>query len=337
MQRKLVIAGTILVDAIKTIDVYPDAGKLVQIRSISQSVGGAVPNTAINLAKLDPTFPVKVFGKVGEDAYGSFVVEEMRKVGLDTSAMLYSKTAPTSFTDVMSVAGGERTFFTMPGANTELTVEDFDFDTLAPSHLHLAYLLLLDALDSPDPTYGSCAARLLAGAKARGITTSLDVISEPSDRYLRVVVPALPYVDYLIINEVEAAKIAGVEVTENGKPTVAGVRAAAQRLLELGVQKKVILHCPDMGIALDRDGSFTVVPSLCLPKGYIVGATGAGDTFCAGTLYALLKGYSDEQLLKLASLCAACNLSAADSISGMRPLAEVEKLENLYQRKENVC
>lgn len=332
MNKALVIAGTILADVIKTIPVYPDAGKLVQISSVTRAVGGAVPNTAIDIATLDPSFPVRVFGRVGNDEYGAFVTGRMKEAGLDTSAVIVSETAPTSFTDVMSVKGGERTFFTLAGANDELDIADFDFDRLAPSHLHLGYLLLLGALDKPDAGYGSRAARLLAEATSRGIPTSIDLISEPGDRYTRVVVPALPYVDYLIVNEIEAARLSGKELP-HGQPDAETLRGLAEDLLSLGVRKKVILHCPALGVCLDKSGEFTALPSLSLPAGYIVGTTGAGDAFCAASLYALLHGWSDREVLSLASCAAAANLSAADSVSGMRPLDEVRKLETLYQRR----
>lgn len=332
MNKALVIAGTILADVIKTIPTYPDAGKLVQISSITRAVGGAVPNTAIDIATLDPSFPVRVFGRVGNDEYGTYVTSRMKQAGIDTSAVIVSKTAPTSFTDVMSVEGGERTFFTLAGANDELDIEDFDFDRLAPLHLHLGYLLLLGALDKPDAEYGSRAARLLASAVSRGIPTSIDLISEPGDRYSRVVVPALPYVDYLIINEIEAAHLSGTALPDTG-PDAETLRTLAERLLALGVRKKVILHCPTLGVCLDKNRRFTAVPSLSLPAGYIAGTTGAGDAFCAASLYALLHGLDDRDVLSLASCAAAANLSAADSVSGMRPLAEVRRLETLYKRR----
>ena len=328
----IVIAGTILVDILKTVPVYPEAGRLVQISHMEQSCGGAVPNTAIDLAKLAPDLPVRVFGKVGNDEYGRFAIEKMASVGLDVSRMLISDTAPTSFTDVINVTGGERTFFTLAGANAELDVEDFDFEALGAPHLHLAYLLLLDALDQPDPEYGCRSARLLAAAKKAGITTSVDLISEPSDRYKTAVLPALPYVDYLIINELEASAITGIPLGKDPSPEE--LHRVTEALLALGVRKKVILHCPRLGVAHDREGGFTAVPSLALPRDYIVGTTGAGDAFCAGALYALTKSYTDEELLRLASLTAAASLGAADAVGGMRPLAELAALEERYGSKE---
>ena len=286
----------------------------------------------IDLAKLDPNWPVRVFGKVGNDEYGRFALDMMASVGLDISKMLVSDTAPTSFTDVINVKGGERTFFTLAGANAELDVEDFDFADLEAPHLHLAYLLLLDALDREDAEYGCRSARLLAAAKKAGIRTSVDLISEPSDRYKTAVLPALPYIDVLIINELEASAITGIKL--EGTPTAKDLNTITEALLALGVREKVILHCPAMGVIHDKETGFLASPSLDLPRDYIVGTTGAGDAFCAGALYALTHGYTDEELLRLASLTAAASLGAADAVGGMRPLAELPSLEDRFGRKE---
>ncbi|MBR7095651.1 MAG: carbohydrate kinase family protein [Clostridia bacterium] len=328
----LVLAGTILVDIIKTIEAYPEAGRLVKILKMDRSVGGAVPNTGIDLVRIDPDFPVRAFGRVGDDEYGRYAVNTMTEAGLDTSCVLVSDTAPTSFTDVMNVAGGERTFFTMPGAGAELDVGDFDLDALAPSHLHLAYLLLMETLDAPDADYGCRSARLLAEAKRRGIRTSVDLVSESSDRYKSAVLPTLPYVDVLIINELEAAAITGIAIPKH--PKREELMALTEALLSLGVREKVILHCPDLGVCHDKVTGFTAVPSLSLPEGYIAGATGAGDAFCAGALYALTHGYDDERLLRLGSLSAAASLSAADAVGGMLPLDKLWELETRFGRKE---
>jgi len=54
-----------------------------------------------------------------------------------------------------------------------------------PRIFHLGYLLLLDALDQPDAKFGTQAARLLAAAQAAGVKTSVDVVSEDSDRFAK--------------------------------------------------------------------------------------------------------------------------------------------------------
>ena len=104
-------------------------------------------------------------------------------------------------------------------------------------------------------------------------------------------------------------------------------------MLALGVKERVTVHCPEVGVTLGKNGDWTSVPSLKLPDGWIRGSVGAGDAFCAGMLYAIMKGLPPEESLRLASCAAACNLAAPDSISGARPLAETMELDRKFPRR----
>ena len=103
--------------------------------------------------------------------------------------------------------------------------------------------------------------------------------------------------------------------------------------MELGVREKVIIHCCEAGFALDKSGEFTIVPSLKLPKGFIKGSTGAGDAFAAASLYGLYNEWDDKKILEFASAAAACNLTETDSISGMKPAKEIEKMCKEFKRR----
>jgi hypothetical protein len=70
----------------------------------------------------------------------------------------------------------------------------------------IGYILLLDAMDAADPEYGTVMARAFARFQEMGLKTTVDVVSEDSDRFTRLVTPALRYVDYLILNEFEAGR-----------------------------------------------------------------------------------------------------------------------------------
>lgn len=67
------------------------------------------------------------------------------------------------------------------------------------------------------------------------------------------------------------------------------------------------------------------MPSLKLPSGWIKGSVGAGDVFCAGALYAIMKGFDPEKLLRVGSCAAAMNLAVLDSISGAKSSEETFK------------
>ena len=322
MRTGIAVAGTILVDKINEISAYPSAGELTQIRALKKSVGGCVPNVAIDLKKISPDTPIYAIGKIGDDEDGAYVKDCFEAVGVDVDGVAVSQSDRTSFTDVMSVVGGQRTFFTYAGASASFGLDDMDFDGLNARLLHLGYFLLLDKVDGGDGV------KILREAKARGIVTSIDLVSENSERY-SIVIPCLPYTDNLIINEVEAGKIAGIE------PTKENLKAIAEKLSALGVQERVIIHTPEVSVCL-HGGAFTVAPSYELPKGFIQGTTGAGDAFCAGCLIGIYEGASDEEILSLGAKAAVASLGSADATSGLKEKSELENVVKGLKRKE-IC
>jgi hypothetical protein len=92
-------------------------------------------------------------------------------------------------------ASGHRTFFHHRGANALWNGAGLDFKKTRARIFHLGYLLLLDAMDAPHPTCGTKAAALLRQAQAAGLKTSVDVVSEDSDRFAAIVRPALRHTD----------------------------------------------------------------------------------------------------------------------------------------------
>ncbi len=329
VERKgIALAGNILTDNVKMIESYPEKGMLSTITNETLAVGGCVPNTGIDIIKVDPTMTVKVFGRVGDDDKGRYVVGKMQQLGIDVSGVIVSKTQPTSYSDVMTVVGtGERTFFHNRGANKEFCPEDVDLDKLDTRMLHAGYLMLLDSFDKVEADGSTPMSKFLKAAQERGIKTSIDLVSESSGNFFKVTKAALPYCDYVIINEVESGNIVGIEPRDtNGNVVEENIKQIMQKLMAFGVKEKVIVHCPESGYCLDKSGSFTVSPSCKLPKGFIKGSVGAGDAFCAGSLYAIYNDYTDEQILRFANLTAISCLAGADSISGVRSKAELAVL-----------
>ncbi len=308
--RKVVTAGSILVDKINEIGAYPKAGELTQIRARSRVPGGLVPNTGCGIHILDPGIPVAAFGAVGDDDDGRFAVAELKRRGLDASGVVVKATA-TSFTDVMSVPGGERTFFTYPGASADWGYEDFPFDMVGDGDLVLlGYFLLLAKVDAGDGL------RILKKLKRIGAETAIDLVSENSNRYA-LVRECLPYVDNLVVNEIEASRLAGAD---------GDLREIAARLFELGVQRRVVIHMPEKGVSLLKDGTWTEVESVALPEGFIKGKTGAGDAFCAGCLTGIFNGLSEKEILELGGIAAVGAMSAPGAVEGMRSIAELRRL-----------
>ncbi|MGM9682814.1 MAG: PfkB family carbohydrate kinase [Eubacteriales bacterium] len=332
----IAIAGNILTDQVKTIDSYPERQMLASIVSVSKAVGGCVPNTAINLAKIDSSISISAIGRIGKDECGSYILDELQRNLIDTGNIRISSQTPTSFSDAMSVEDtGERTFFHYRGANAEFSPEDVQISSLNCKMLHIGYILLLDAFDREDPEYGTVMARFLADVQRAGIRTSIDVVSDNTGNFSKKVLPALKYTDNAIMNEIEGCASAGIEARDaNGKLLTKNIRKAMEILLSQGVRERVILHCPEAGFILNRNGEFTAVPSLQLPAGFIKGSIGAGDAFCAGCLFGIYRELCDREILEFASGAAACNLTAEDSVSGMRSKEEIRKLIASFPRRD---
>jgi sugar/nucleoside kinase (ribokinase family) len=315
----IAVAGSVLVDKINEIKAYPQSGELTQIVGLEKAVGGCVPNVALDLKKICPELNVKAIGKVGNDEDGAYVSNVLSQGGVDVSGFVVSEEDSTSFTEVMSVINGQRTFFTYPGTSADFGYNDIDFENLDSRILHLGYFLLLEKIDQGEGI------QILQKAQEMGIKTSIDLVSENSDRY-SLILSCLPYTNYLIINEIEAGKLTNMEPTDDNLEEI------ARKLKALGVSDKVVIHKPDFAVCLSNDG-YTVVNSYSLPDGYIKGTTGAGDAFCAGTLIGIYKEWSDTEILEFASGCAVMALGKADATSGLLTEEEIKEYCKQFERK----
>src|SRR5882724_5052871 len=250
----LLAGGNWIIDQVKLIDVYPQPEQLGNIRGQSQGTGGAPYNVLIDLAKSGAPFPLFAAGLVGQDSLGDRILDDCHQHKINTRHLGRTPKAPTSYTDVMTEQShGRRTFFHARGANALWRGADLDFAKTTPRIFHLGYLLLLDALDQPDQRFGTRAARLLAEAQLAGVKTSVDVVSEDSDRFARIVLPALKHVDYCILNEIEAGKTTGFKIRlPDGTLDTVALRHAAGALLQQGVRELVVIHFPEGAFARTR-------------------------------------------------------------------------------------
>jgi sugar/nucleoside kinase (ribokinase family) len=318
----LLAGGNWITDQVKMIDVYPALEQLSSIRSQSEGTGGAPYNVLVGLARSGAPFPLHAAGLVGEDALGREIIANCRRHKIGVENLRLTPKAPTSYTDVMTEIGtGRRTFFHARGANALWDGSDIDFRKLRPRIFHMGYLLLLDALDQPDGKFGTRAARLLASAQAAGVKTSVDVVSEDSDRFSKLVNPALAHVDYCILNEIEAGKTTGFKTRQaNGAIDTVAVKHAAGALLQQGVRELVVIHFPEGAFARTQKGEDAWQSSIKLPKGYVAGTAGAGDAFCGGVLWGLHEGWSLNRCLLTGVCLAAASLSTSTCTDGMKSL-----------------
>ncbi len=318
-------AGSMLVDHVQRISHWPQQGWLADIQHSEKCSGGAALNVLFTLARMQVNLPLAGVGMIGEDSDGDYILQLLDDHHIDRAGVQRTRSVNTAMTQVMTTPDGQRTFFHARGANAQLDLAHFA--TLASAHriFHLGYLLLLDSLDQPDADYGTRSARLLAQMQQRGYLTSLDLVSREG-AYQPLVLPALRWLDYLVINELEAQSLTGVTLrSAQGLAAPQAFAAAAVWLVQQGVRQRVVIHAPEGAWGQEAGGAGHWQPAWCLAPDEIVGSVGAGDAFCAGVLYASHEGWTLMETLKLAHTCACFNLHAANALDGTRPLAEMQR------------
>ncbi|MCX5672332.1 MAG: carbohydrate kinase family protein [Planctomycetota bacterium] len=345
-RRGIAGAGNWIIDHVYICDRWPREETLSNVLEESRGTGGAPYNGLVDLAKFDepgpgrkagPRIPLEAIGLTGRDADGEFIRRNMAELGVDAAALSTTGAAPTSYTLVIvAKETGRRTFFHNRGANAHFGPEHVPVDKIKARLVHLAYLLLLDRMDEPDEQFGTVAARLLKRLQDAGIETSIDVVSEDSQRFPRIVKPALKYADYAILNELEAGRTPGRDLKPNDKPDPKAIRAAAEELLHLGVKRLVCIHMPEGGYVRTADGQELWQPSLQLPPGYIRGGAGAGDAFCAGMLYGIHEQWDLVRSLKLAVAAATVCLADPTCTASMCSLERTMQLTAKFPYQASV-
>ncbi|RME79000.1 MAG: carbohydrate kinase family protein [Chloroflexi bacterium] len=356
-QFDAVIAGHLCLDIIPDLSaVSPDRfptlfqpGQLREIGPATCSTGGAVSNTGLALHILG--VPVRLMGKIGDDAFGQVV----RRI-IDAydprlrDGMAVDPQASTSYTLVISPPGIDRLFLHCPGANDTFTAADIRYDLLERARLfHFGYPPLMRQMYRRN---GDQLVAVFRQAKATGITTSLDMsLPDPSSPSGQADWPAilrrvLPFVDIFLpsIEEIlfmlrpnDYRRMVAQAGSGGILPLVTPglLTSLGRELLELGV-KIAGLKLGDRGFYLCTAGQDALASlgragpadlaawagrelwAACFQV-RVAGATGAGDATIAGFLTAFLRGLPPEEAVTAATAVGACSVEAPDALSGLRP------------------
>lgn len=308
-RRGVLTGGTWCADHNKVVEFWPQENEVVEILSEDVNGGGPGCNMAIDLKKLDPSFPVETVGVIGDDEDGRVLLAEADAYGIERSRLQILEGVRTNFTDAYtSNRTGRRTHIFLQGASAVLNPEHFDLGTTRARILHLGLLGIHRQMDRVWDGDENGWVTVLKAAHAAGLETNLELCSIAPERIERLVRPCLPHLDYLIVNDFEMAAIAGERVVAAEEANVAGVTEAASRVMSMGAMHLIVAHFPSGAVVLPRDAEPVFVPSVDVPPDKVVGANGAGDAFAAGILYGIHEGWTLDRSVRLAHAAAAASL-----------------------------
>ena len=317
----VVCAGNFIVDRIHALSYWPEQGNLTFIRHQEIGIGGGAVNVASDLASLGFPARIAAAGCIGDDDDGVFVRDRLRQAGIGVSGLVPVAGQATAHTHVMTVPGQSRTFFYHGGANDCLTAERVsprDYADAGYRLFYLGYLMLLPGLDRLDGEGRSGASRLLESARRAGLVTCVDFVSSEDEAFAAQVGASLPYCDYIVINETEAGRAAGIPPrAPDGALREEAVTAAGTFLLEAGVSSGVVIHAPEACFWFSPGRGPVVIASRPVDPASIVSPVGAGDAFCAAVIYGLLEGWPVERIVPVAHAAAARCLGGATATDGI--------------------
>jgi sugar/nucleoside kinase (ribokinase family) len=323
-------------------------GRLMFVGPIAFSTGGAVSNTGIALHKLG--IPVRLMGKIGSDLFGRMVEQVIASFGDGLAdGFVVDPEVSTSYTLIVNPPGIDRFFMHCPATNDTFKADDVRYEEVAAARLfHFGYPSIMRQMYVDE---GAQAVEMFRKARQTGATTSLDMAypdpNSPAGQanWPRILSKLLPYVDvYLPSIEETLAMLRQDTLAALHKQAGDGdilplitpqlLSDVSGQLLGLGV-KVVVLKMGYRGLYVRTAGREAIegmgrarpfdpaawadqeLWTACF-KVKLVGAAGAGDSTIAGFLGGLLRGLTLAEATTAAVAVGACNVEAADTLSGVR-------------------
>lgn len=284
---KILNFGSCCIDNVYSVPHFVTPGETLASTEFNVYPGGKGLNQSIALAKAGAT--VQHAGKVGED--GEWLKVLMTDSGVDASRVVVTE-SPSGHANIQITPEGENAIVIVGGSNREIVPADFD---LAFSGVQKGDFLLLQNEVSH-----------LANMIEHGSRLGLRIAFNAAPMAPEVLNLPLELIEYLIVNETEAAALTGESVSEPQKL----IAALAIKFPEM----KVVLTLGAAGVIYaDKDQQID-------QKAVEVSAvdtTGAGDTFTGYFLAGVARNAHIKDCLIDACLAASISVTrpgAATSI-----------------------
>lgn len=290
------------------IDGLTHTERAILIQGLACAPAGTAGGAALVAAKLGAK--VKLAGAVGDDMNGLFVRVGLEAVGVDTSLLATRAGERTSSTLLAVESDGRRSSFHCPGIGRAPPV-DADVVAAARGSRFVHYA----AIGGPT-TDGGPGVQLLREAKAGGAMVTCDLIG-PGRSAIDEIARILPHVDYFMPSAAEAVFLSGSDDLSN----------AARRFIELGAKACVIKN-GRKGALVVLDGQEHVIPAFAVTP---VDTTSCGDSFCAGFIAALDRGWAPLDACRFAGMTAGLVAEGVGTLGALQDFDATAAAMNSYE------
>ncbi|MBH5320483.1 ribokinase [Paenibacillus sp. GSMTC-2017] len=291
MEQKptITVVGSINMDLVTITSQVPKVGETLFGQHFQMNPGGKGANQAVAAARLGAH--VQLIGCVGQDRFGTDLVEHLQKEGVNVANV--EPVTEITATATIIVSHGDNSIIVVPGANNYVTAAFVESkrEVIANSDLLIVQL--------ETPLEGVMKAVEIA--KENGVTVILNpapIQDLPSE--------LIRNIDYVTPNEHEQMLL-------------------KQNREEDELYGKLIVTKGSQGVSLTEEGKELIIPAYKID---VVDTTGAGDSFNGGLAVGLTKGLSLREACEYGNAVAALSTTKLGAQTGMPTAEEVEAFIN---------
>jgi ribokinase len=305
---KVLVVGSMNMDIVTQVHRHPIPGETIQGQDTQFFVGGKGANQAVAAARSGAI--VTMAGALGDDFFGHEIRRELSIDRICTACVL-TKSLMTGTAIITVDDSGENSIILSSGANAAYSGQDIQ-------NLELAEY---DAIVLQNEIPRETNRVVLEQAKQAGKT----VFANPAP-VLGFETGDLEFIDFLILNEIEAEALSGVKLDDISKAKEAG-----EHILKYGGQGVIVTLGSNGSFYIDSNGLMISTPAFLVE---VVDTTAAGDTFIGAFVSKYLSGEGVEYSLNYASAASALTVSAHGAQSSIPEEAQV--LEFMSTRKSGL-
>ena len=271
----------------------PDADEKTELLEFSMQGGGPAATGLVTLSRLG--VKTAFITKIGDDFFGRFALEELRREGVDVSGAVIERGASSPFAFIIVERGtGRRTILWTRATTSQLRPEEVDMQ-LATS----GRMLYLDGLQME----ASLQAAKLAKERDVILFLDADTVQEGIDELIKLC-------DVVIASRAFAREFTGCD---------GDYEKALRSILSLGPRIAGIT-LGERG-CICSDGRRVVFKEAF--KVDVVDTTGAGDVFHGAFAYGVLRGWDLENIAEFSNATAALKCRKLGGRPGIPTLEEV--------------
>ncbi|HEX9744152.1 MAG TPA: ribokinase [bacterium] len=309
-QKPIVVIGSIVYDLVMQVEHLPTVGETVPGTDFKTFIGGKGLNQAMQIKRLGA--PFKFYGRVGNDQFGTDVIEYLQKEEFPTGGINIVDGETTAVGMIYVSPGGKNMIGGYPPANMNWSVDQIT-DEMWDSIANASIVSL--QLETPIPFNAAIAKH----ARLNGVTTLLNAAPwkhTPGRLAHRC--------DYWVVNEIEAGQFFFTKITNWQDCS----KMAGCPYIVNGNRTWVVTLGDKGACVVDKTG-LTPIEGLKVDG---VDSTGAGDSFTGAFAVGLYEGMSSVEAAEFANRVAAKSVT---KLGGMTGLPYRDEIEPLPQHSED--